>query len=177
MTDEPEITMKTDEKGAGTPEPAAKLFTQEDVDQIVSTRLKAERERREREDQTKAKQAEEQARIAKLEGEERLKAEYEQEMRKRDDELSELKRTLAISKAEGELARQGLPTEFAENLLGQDDEETARRITEFSKAVSDLVAQQVRESLNHGTPSSSGAVPSADDAMGIRLDRLMGIKR
>lgn len=165
--------------GGGEPQPeGSKTFTQDEVDKIVSARLKAERERREREDRTRADEAAEQARIAQLEGEERVKAEYEQKVKARDTELAELKRTLAITRAQGELAKQGLPAEFACNLIGEDDDHTDANIAAFSKSVSDLVARQVSESLNRGAPpAGQGAGPTKEDELSRRLDGLMGIKR
>nr|DAH33964.1 MAG TPA: Major head protein [Caudoviricetes sp.] len=162
----------------GEPQPELKTFTQDEVDKIVSQRLKAERERRDREDKTRADEAAEQARIAQLEGEERVKAEYEQKVKARDTELAELKRTLAVTRAQGELAKQGLPVEFAGNLIGDSDDQTDANIAAFSKSVSDLVARQVSESLNRGTPpAGQGAGPTKEDEMSSMLDRLMGIKR
>lgn len=170
-----------DDTGIGGEDPqpeGSKTFTQDEVDKIVSARLKAERERREREDKARADEAAEQARIAKLEGEERVKAEYEKQVKARDSELAELKRTLAVTRAQGELAKRGLPADFASNLIGEDDEHTDANIAAFSKSVSDLVARQVSESLNRGTPpAGQGAGPTREEELSARLDRLMAIKR
>ncbi len=174
MTDEIE---KTDAETGGTPPEEEKRFTQADLDALITKRLAEERSRRDREEKEKAKKVEEQAKIAKLEGEERIRAEYEAKLKEIQESEAVAKRALAISKVETMLSSQGIPSELAPNLLGEDDDATKSNVDAFVKAVSALVAKQVAEGLNHGTPPASGGTPSAEDAIAAKLDRLMGIKR
>lgn len=174
MTDEIE---KTDAETGGTPPEEEKIFTQTDFNAKISKRLAEERSRRDREEKEKEKKLEEQARIAKLEGEERIRAEYEAKLKEIQESEAQAKRALAISKVETMLSAQKLPPELAPNFLGEDDDATKSNVDAFVKAVSALVAKQVSEGLNHGTPPASGGTPSAEDAIAAKLDRLMGIKR
>lgn len=169
---------------SGSPEPQGevKTFTQEDVNNIVAE-VKAKKQRQIDEAVEKAlKDASERQRIESLQGEERLKAEYEAKLNsveaeraKREEELRIATRELAISKAEAQLASLNLPTEFAVNLLGEDDKETARNIQTFNTKVNEFITAKVNESLARGGPQIGAAqtVPNAmaeiDKAMAGRL--------
>ncbi len=179
MTDGETNTTITSETGAETSTEAkepVKTFTQAEVDEIVSKRLKSEKDRREREDRERADKEEKARKIAALEGEERVKAEYEAKMQERDAELARMKRDLAISRAESKLTAQGLPAELAGNLIGEDDEKTDANIHALVKAVNNLVTERVKGNLNHGTPPTGGQAPTKDEELSNRLDKLMGLK-
>ena len=171
-----EIDEIKDETGGNPPE-EEKRFTQADLDALIAKRLTEERSRRDREDKEKAKKVEEQARIAKLEGEERIRAEYEQKLKEIQESEAQAKRALSISKVETMLSAQGLPSTFAPNLLGEDEDTTKANVDAFIKAFSTEVAKKVAEGLNHGTPPTPGGTPSADDVLKAKLDRLMNMKR
>ena len=169
---------------SGSPEPQGevKTFTQEDVNNIVAE-VKAKKQRQIDEAVEKAlKDASERQRIESLQGEERLKAEYEAKLNsveaeraKREEELRIATRELAISKAEAQLASLNLPTEFAVNLLGEDDKQTAKNIQTFNSKVNEFITAKVNESLARGGPQIGAAqtVPNAmaeiDKAMAGRL--------
>ena len=171
-----EIETTDAETGGATPE-EEKRFTQADLDALITKRLAEERSRRDREEKEKAKKVEEQAKIAKLEGEERIRAEYEAKLKEIQESEAQAKRALSISKVETMLSAQRLPPELAPNLLGEDDEATKSNVDAFVKAVSAEVAKQVAEGLNHGTPPAKGGNPSDKDALAAKIDRIMGIKR
>lgn len=179
MTDGETNTTITSETGAEaemkTEEPV-RTFTQAEVDEIVSKRLKSEKDRREREDKERADKEEKARKIAALEGEERVKAEYEAKMQERDAELAKMKRDLAISRTEAKLSAQGLPIELAGNLIGDDDEKTDANIHALVKSVNDLVAEKVKGNLNHGTPPAGGQAPTKDKELSDKLDKLMKVR-
>lgn len=177
MTDGNPEEVKETGDGAGKPVPEdEKKFSQKELDAMISKRLSEERARREREDQAKADEAAEKARIAAMEGEDKVRAEWAQERKQRDAELAELKHRLAVSRAEGKLAEASLPKEFASNLIGEDDDATDANIARFSEAVSKLVATKVSENLNRGTPpAGQGAGPTKADDMDAMLNRMMGL--
>jgi len=173
---------------SGSPEPQGevKTFTQEELNNIISERVNAVNASRQKaiDDAVKKalKDASEQQRIQSLQGEERLKAEYEArltsieaERAKQEAELREANKALAISKAEAQLASLNLPTEFAVNLLGADDKETAKNIQTFNSKVNEFITAKVNESLARGGPQIGAAqtVPNAmaeiDKAMAGRL--------
>lgn len=179
MTDaETNTTITPPESGAETVttvEEPVKTFTQAEVDEIVSKRLRSEKDRREREDRERAEKEEKARKIAALEGEERIKAEYEVKMQERDAELARMKRDLAISRTEAKLSAQGLPIELAGNLIGEDDEKTDANIHALVKAVNNLVTAKVQGNLNHGTPPTGGQAPTKDEELSHRLDGFMGL--
>lgn len=170
------IKSETEDKTSTEVKEPVKTFTQAEVDEIVSKRLKSEKDRREREDKERAEKEEKARKIAALEGEERIKAEYEVKMQERDAELARMKRDLAVSRTEAKLSAQGLPIELAGNLIGEDDERTDANIHALVKAVNNLVAEKVKGNLNHGTPPAGGQAPTKDEELSNKLDRLMGLK-
>ena len=156
-------------KDSGSPEVPGevKTFTQEELNNIISERvneLNASRQKAIDDAVKKAlKAASEQQRIESLQGEERLKAEYqsrldsiEAERAAQAEQLRIATRQLAISKAEAQLASLNLPTEFAVNLLGDDDKQTAKNIQIFNSRVNELVTSKVNESLARGPPMTAG---------------------
>lgn len=165
-----------------TPTQEAK-FTQEDMDRVLAERLIDEKERRARAIEKAVAEAlhkrEEELRIQSLEGEDRLKAEaqakidaVQAEQAKTAELLASTQRALAISKAEAQLAGLGLPTQFAPNLLGADDKETAKNIATFSTSINELVTAKVNESLARGAPRAGGASPSPQDALYEQLRKV-----
>lgn len=172
MTDDSSIEQKESE----TKEQEAKTFTQADVDEIVRKRLAEEKARQEKAEQKRAEQQAEAERLAGLQGEERVKAEYDSRMKAKEDELNDMKRQLAMSRAESMLSAQGLPTELASNVIGEDDEKTKANIDALSKSINAVVNQRVSDGLSHGTPATGGN-PSEKDALASEFDRLMGMQR
>lgn len=156
---------------SGTPSKAGEVtFTpeqQEKLNAIVSERVNEVRKAQEKataDAVAKAlKDQAEKTRIESLQGEERIKAEYqakldqaEADRKAQSDRLAAAERDLAISKAQAQLAALDLPPDFAVNLLGSDDKETARNIQAFNAKVSELVAAKVNDSLARGAPKIGG---------------------
>jgi len=169
---------------SGTPQ-EAKVFTQAELDEKIQARVEREKAGRQKAiDDAVAKALKEQAersRIESLQGEERIKAEYQAELERIDaerkasaEQLASAQRELAVSKAQGQLAGMGYPVDFAENLLGKNDAETASNIQSFDKAVKAMIAEKVNEAVARGTPKiNSNEVASSwknemADAMGLR---------
>lgn len=156
MTDEKEQPKETEETTA---DPAdEKKFSQRDLDELISKRLKEQEARHARDADKKAKQDEEAKRIAALEGEERLKAEWSAKLKAKEEELNEANRNLALSRTEAKLSSAGLPSELASSVIGKDDDETDANIARLSKLINDQVAAKVSEGLNHGTPPAQAGV-------------------
>lgn len=156
------------DKNTGSPNEDGKTFTQDDVNNIIAERLKkaeASRDKAIQDALAKAKAEWEEAnRISSLQGEEKLKAEYQAQLAKIEQEKKELEaknadtaKRLAIADAQRQLASLGLPTEFAENMLGKDETETAMKIKVFSEAINKKVAEDVNNHLARGAPASNGA--------------------
>lgn len=141
---------------------------QKAIDEAVAQALKAQADK---------------TRIESLQGEERIKAEYqakldaaEADRKAQSDRLAAAERDLAISKAQAQLAALNLPPEFAVNLLGADDKETAKNIQAFNAKVSELVAAKVNDSLARGTPKLGGAGAGGEDWK-AQIDAAMGIRK
>ena len=159
---------------SGNPKADVKTFTQDEVNSIISERLSKAKESNERmvaEAVAKAIEEErERQRTASLEGEDKLKATYDAQIKKQNEVLSKQQKELeqarleiAKTKAEAQLAGLGLPVDFAVNLIGADDEATAKNIQTFSTAFNDAVAKAVNDNVARGTPKlsdSNANVPS-----------------
>lgn len=118
----------------------------------------------------------EKQRIASLQGEERIKAEYQAQLdriqaesKAQMEQLKAAQRDLAISKAQAQLAELGLPTDFAINMLGDDDKQTTKNIQTFNTKVNELVTAKVNESLARGPPKTGGATLTQQDAVLAQL--------
>lgn len=178
MTDE--VTQPT-QVSDDTNDQTGRTFTQAELDEIIRDRLAKAEKSKARAIQDALREQEEAQRIASLEGEEKLKAQHAAQLAKiqkeREEEsnaLAAIRRELAMSRAEARLAGLNLPTGFAANMLGEDDEATNANIDVFHKAVNDLVAAKVAEGLHRGAPPAGGTDRSVIDA---ELDKAMGITR
>ena len=165
----------------GTPEPAKpepKMLTQDEVNRIVEkekARVKAQYEKAEAE---RIAAAEEQQRLEALKGEEKLKEKHRLEKERLEKELSETKRGLAIANAQAKLSSLGLDPEFAENLIGADEEVTEANITRFNQMIEALVTKKVQGNLQHGAPPDpeAGGRPSPEADELNKLRAIAGLK-
>jgi len=164
-----------------------KGFTQEEVDRMISERVNRENAGRQKaidEAVAKAlKDAENKQRIASLQGEEKLKAEYqarideiEAQSKAAQEKLASTQRDLAISKAQANLAELGLPVDFAPNMLGASDEDTAKNIAAFNAKINALVTEKVNESLARGAPKTNTNGNVAGDAWKSQMRDAMGLQ-
>lgn len=165
----------------GAPEPAKpepKMLTQDEVNRIVEkekARVKAQYERAEAE---RIAAAEEQQRLEALKGEEKLKEKHRLEKEKLEKELSMARHGLAVANARSKLSSMGLDPEFAENLIGADDDATDANIDRFNKMVEALVTKKVQGNLQRGAPPDpeAGGRPSPDAAELQALRSIVGLK-
>ena len=107
-------------------EKPVKMFSEEEVNAIVSKRLAKERAKQEK----AAKEAE---RLSKMSEEERLKAELEIERKKIAEERAELNRTKLLQQTQIELSNREIPREFAEWIVADDAGTTLERINSLKK--------------------------------------------
>ncbi|MCL1979045.1 MAG: DUF4355 domain-containing protein, partial [Methanomassiliicoccaceae archaeon] len=71
--------------------------------------------------------------LSAMKEEERVKAEREMELKKLNDELAESRRALRLKAAEADLAKLELDPDFADMVLGKDDDATAANIQTLRK--------------------------------------------
>lgn len=146
----------------------AKTFTQDDVNRIIQDRLAKERQKWEKEFQTKLDEAKTEAeKLAKMNAEQ--KAEYErqkreQELAKREAEIT--RRELRATALET-LAEKGLPKQLADILDYTDAESTNKSIESVEKVFREAVEAAVNERLKGGAPKGgtgggNNAIPDAE---------------
>ena len=172
---------------SGTPsKEEVKEFTQADLNKIVSERVNEVKANKEKAIEDAVKKAreewEEAKKIESLQGEEKMKAEFQKQLNKTEamhkaleQQFADTKRQLAVTKAESELAKLGLPTDFAENLIGEDDAKTTSNIQVFNAKVNEFVTAKVNEALARGAPRVSDAQTTRPDQF-AEIDRAMGFR-
>ncbi|CAM2828530.1 DUF4355 domain-containing protein [Hathewaya histolytica] len=136
-------TTKTDVATDKTETTKEKIFTQEELEKIISKRLERERKKAD-EEKVEAE------RLAKMSAEERAKAEFEKEKQKFEEERkSFLKQQLELQVIK-ELTNKNLPTDFSKYLIGENAETCMENIKTFEEYFSSAVEKQVQERLKGG---------------------------
>lgn len=143
--------------GNGDQKQNTKTFSQDEVNKIISERLSKERQKWEKEFQTKLDEAKTEAeKLAKMNAEQ--KAEYER--KKREEELNrreaEITRRELRATALETLAEKGLPKQLADILVYTDAGSCKKSIENVEKVFRDAVEQAVNERLKGGKPPQTG---------------------
>ena len=136
---------------SATQKPEGKVFTEDEVNAIITKRLAKERQKQE-------KAIAEAERLAKMTSEERAKEElrlereaFEKERKAHLDEMNAFNKEKMLTQTEKELINNSLPTEFARYLVSEDADQTFSNIKEF-KALWDTALQN---SINNTLKASS----------------------
>ena len=120
-----------------------KLFTQEDVDKMITKRLAKEKAKQEK----ALKEAE---RLSKMSEEERVKAELEAERAAFEEERTAYLKEKMLTACEKELVKESLPVDFAKLLVTDDADSTSANIKAFkdqwNKALEDAVNDRLKAS-------------------------------
>ena len=116
-------------------------------------KFKAELETERKDRESAKKEAE---RLSKLSDDERAKAELETARHEIELEKSNLERERNKYETTQVLAKRGLPIEFTEYLIAENNEKTLERITTFEKAYKKAIEAAVNEKLKGKIPASSG---------------------
>jgi len=163
-----EETAQTKEEAA--PETPEKSFTQADIDRIVQERLGREKGKWQRE---QAEKIAEEKRLSKLSAEERtaerLKVAEERAAALEAEKTAILLRQDTVT----ELAKRGLPGEFADFLTAEDAQSTMERLDAFEGAFRDAVEAAVNTRLKGSAPrtGSSGGDSTAAFMAAIRANQ------
>lgn len=131
----------------------SKAFTQEEVDDIVKSRLTREQAKWEESIDNKVEE--------KLTERQRLSELSEEELK--EVKLTELEKSLAerekalnqkelYSETEQVLRQRELPPAFAQFLIGEDDSTTLENVKEFQEAFNDAVKNETKNLLSGDTP-------------------------
>ena len=152
-----EITENTQEE-----EQENTTFTRSDVDREVSKAVQSALDKREAKHKEEMQKAIEDAiaekeRLSKLSEKER----QEEQLTQREKEIAEREAEIARKElkadAIADLNEKGLPSEFADILLGDDAETTLENINTFKTAFDSAVNAAVKEKLRQDTPKTGGA--------------------
>lgn len=141
---EPQVDPQAEPQGEPATEPP-KTFSQEDID--TATKKAVE----EAQKQWKA-DADEAARLAKLNKDERAKEEMRIEREKFEKEKSEFAQKQLIAETANQLSERGLSKDFAERLCGKTAEETKANIDAFEKDFNAAVEKAVSERMKGKPP-------------------------
>lgn len=141
---EPKTEPKNEPKAEPPAEPA-KTFSQEDID--AATKKAVE----EAQKQWKA-DADEAARLAKLNKDEREKEEMRIEREKLNAEKAEFAQKQLVAETANQLLDRGLSKNFAERLCGKTAEETKANIDAFEKDFNAAVEKAVTERMKGNPP-------------------------
>lgn len=132
-------------------------FDQDAVDAKIADALKKAREQWEKEAKAKAKKAKADAqRLEKLSEEERNREELEnlrKELELKEANVARKELELSMTKV---MAKEGVPHEFLEHLIGEDSESTLKNIKGFKKLFDKKVEEAVNERLKNKTPDAGG---------------------
>lgn len=101
---------------------------------------------------------EEQKRLSKLSEEERKNEELSIKEKKLLEREAEIARKELLSDAKDDLVEKGLPTSFAEVLLGENAEKTLENINNFKTAFDEAVNAAVKEKLRQDTPPAGSGL-------------------
>lgn len=141
---EAQVDPKTGPQGEPATEPP-KTFSQEDIDEATKKAVE------EAQKQWKA-DADEVARLAKLNKDERAKEEMRIEREKFEKEKSEFAQKQLIAETANQLSERGLSRDFAERLCGKTAEETKANIDAFEKDFNAAVEKAVSERMKGKPP-------------------------
>jgi hypothetical protein len=136
------------------PQKQEKLFTQEEVNNIIEKRLNKEKSKWKNEvDQAK--------RLAEMSAEERAKEEFRMQKAAFEKERAEFERERLLIQTQKELTTKNVPIEFAEMLVRDDAESTKEAIDNFANLYAQSVEKGVSNKLK-GRPPKTKQTPNTD---------------
>ena len=136
------------------PQKQEKLFTQEEVNNIIEKRLNKEKSKWKNEvDQAK--------RLAEMSAEERAKEEFRMQKAAFEKERAEFERERLLIQTQKELTAKNVPIEFAEMLVKGDAESTKEAIDNFANLYAQSVEKGVSNKLK-GRPPKTKQTPNTD---------------
>lgn len=132
------------------------------VEEQIKTALEQEKAKWEQNLEGKLKAAQEEGmRLAKLTAAERQKEEEKLEKANLEKEKADFAHTKLVYYAENQLAKSGLPTEIAEYLTADNENNTKAVIDKIKSAFDKAVEAGVTEKLKGKTPPLGGSNPAA----------------
>lgn len=157
--------------------PEGKVFTQDELNEIISKEKAKVKASYERELKEQAKKDAEAKELERLEGEAKLKKQFEIRERELTEAKEKAERDLAVSNVKAELSRLGYSTvsDIAPSLIGKDEDETKGNVAKFDQMVQALVSEQVSKNMNRGAPPDPEAGSATPDAEMQTLRKAIGL--
>ena len=141
-----------DEVPAEPQKPQEKLFTQEEVNNIVEKRLNKEKNKWKNEvDQAK--------RLAEMSAEDRAREQFKMEKAEFERQRAEFERERLLVQTQRELSTKNIPVEFADMLVKDDAESTKAAIDNFAMLYNQSVEKGVSNKMK-GRPPKTKQTPS-----------------
>lgn len=141
-----------DEVPAEPQKPQEKLFTQEEVNNIVEKRLNKEKNKWKNEvDQAK--------RLAEMSAEERAREEFRIKQQQFEEEKAAFEKEKLLVQTQKELSAKNVPIEFADMLVKEDAEATKAAIDAFAQLYNQSVEKGVSNKMK-GRPPKTKQTPS-----------------
>lgn len=155
-------------QGGGVNKDTSKTFSQDEVNDIVTTRLKKETEKLESKWSEKLKKEMEEAeRTAALSAEEKEK----ELQKKKEEEFAQRARDLTLreNRADGveALSEKGIPTKFIDFILNEDKDAMNERIEALHSEWSKAIKEEVKVQLKGKTPTDPTSEPSSNSEEAI----------
>ena len=141
-----------DEVPAEPQKPQEKLFTQEEVNNIVEKRLNKEKNKWKNEvDQAK--------RLAEMSAEDRAREEFRIKQQQFEEEKAAFEKEKLLVQTQKELSAKNVPVEFADMLVKEDAEATKAAIDAFAQLYNQSVEKGVSNKMK-GRPPKTKQTPS-----------------
>ena len=136
-----------DEVPAEPQKPQEKLFTQEEVNNIVEKRLNKEKNKWKNEvDQAK--------RLAEMSAEDRAREQFKMEKAEFERQRAEFERERLLVQTQRELSTKNIPVEFADMLVKEDAESTKAAIDTFASLYNQSVEKGVSNKMKGRPPKT-----------------------
>ena len=136
-----------DEVPAEPQKPQEKLFTQEEVNNIVEKRLNKEKNKWKNEvDQAK--------RLAEMSAEDRAREQFKMEKAEFERQRAEFERERLLVQTQRELSTKNIPVEFADMLVKEDAESTKAAIDSFASLYNQSVEKGVSNKMKGRPPKT-----------------------
>lgn len=139
-------------------EPAERMFTQADVDEIINKRLAKERKKLEQKIKDEVDEATRMAQMTEAERQQALfdkrVKDFEERERAFEEAQKALNREKMLNETSKQLAAKNLPIDFAEELMASTAEDTLKNIDAFEVKWQEAMNKAIESKLKGSTPTS-----------------------
>ncbi|MCY7486037.1 DUF4355 domain-containing protein [Paenibacillus alvei] len=163
--DEGQQSQSTEGDGNKSGKDGQKFFTQDEMDRIISERLKRQQDKIRSE-------VDKEYRLKNMSKEEREREEFKQLQQEMEQYKRKAKQAEMTQYAQDTLRTYGIPTEFARYVRGDDEDNTIDNIKNFKTAWDAALAAEVAKRIDGGTPTKPTTQTNTEiDPMAAAFDR------